>query len=176
AKTFKIIIIGDSNVGKTCLAYRLCTGKFPERTETTIGVDFWEKSLELNGEFVKLQLWDTAGQERFRKSMVCHYYRNVNAVVFMYDITRKCSFEALTTWIVEYRHHAYSGDVPKILIGNKCDLGLERTVSSNIARKFADSHNMPLWEISIKNDAELEQIEAIFLTLTHKLLKHKPLM
>lgn len=110
--------------------------------------------------------------------MVGHYYRNVRAVVFMYDITREGSFQALTMWIQEYNHFGgiSSGHVPKILIGNKCDLNDERTVSSNLARKFADSHDMPLWEISTKNDDEMETIESIFLTLAHKLVKHKPLM
>ncbi|KAK3724944.1 hypothetical protein QZH41_017154 [Actinostola sp. cb2023] len=175
-RTFKIIIIGDSNVGKTCLAYRFCTGKFPLRTETTIGVDFWEKSLEIESEIVKLQIWDTAGQERFRKSMVNHYYRNVNAVVFMYDITHKSSFEALSSWLSEYGQFSDSPDVPKILIGNKCDLGKSRTVNSNDARKFADSYHMPLWEISAKNDDELPTINSIFLTVAHKIVRKRPIM
>ncbi|KXJ23936.1 putative Ras-related protein Rab-33 [Exaiptasia diaphana] len=175
-RTFKIIIIGDSNVGKTCLAYRFCTGKFPLRTETTIGVDFWEKRLEIENEKVKLQIWDTAGQERFRKSMVSHYYRNVNAVVFMYDITRKSSFESMATWLSEYGQFSDSPNVPKIIIGNKCDLGKLRTVNSNDARKFADSYHMPLWEISAKNDDELPTIDSIFLTVAHKLVRKKPIM
>ncbi|XP_031549303.1 putative Ras-related protein Rab-33 [Actinia tenebrosa] len=175
-KTFKIIIIGDSNVGKTCLAHRFCTGRFPNRTETTIGVDFWEKQIQIGSDTVKMQLWDTAGQERFRKSMVSHYYRNVSAVVFMYDITRKSSFEGMSNWLYEYGQFSEAPDVPRILIGNKCDLGNLRTVNSNEARKFADSYNMPLWEISTKNNEELETIDSIFLTLAHKLVKDKPIM
>ena len=125
----------------------------------------------------QLQIWDTAGQERFRKSMVVHYYRNVSAVIFMYDITREGSFKALTTWLQEYDHYGFyeEGEVPKLMIGNKCDLH-ERTVSSNEARKFADSHSMPVWEISTKNDEEMETIESIFLTLAHKLVKSKSFM
>lgn len=174
-QVFKVIIIGDTGVGKTCLAHRFATGKFPERTEATIGVDFWERKLNLNGTKIRLQIWDTAGQERFRKSMVVHYYRNVSAVIFMYDITREGSFKALTTWLQEYDHFGLSdeGEVPKLMIGNKCDLIHERIVSSNQARKFADLHNMPMWEISTKNDEELETIESIFLTLSHKLVRSK---
>lgn len=178
-QVFKIIIIGDSGVGKTCLAHRFATGKFPERTEATIGVDFWERKLQLNGANIRLQIWDTAGQERFRKSMVVHYYRNVSAVIFMYDITREGSFKALATWLDEYDHYGLSdGDieVPKLMIGNKCDLVHERIVSSNQARKFADLHSMPMWEISTKNDEELETIESIFLTLSHKLVRSKSFM
>lgn len=107
--------------------------------------------------------------------MVVHYYRNVSAVIFMYDITREGSFKALATWLQEYDHYGFSdeGEVPKLMIGNKCDLIHERIVSSNQARKFADLHNMPVWEISTKNDEELETIESIFLTLSHKLVRSR---
>lgn len=108
--------------------------------------------------------------------MVSHYYRNVNAVVFMYDITRKSSFEALSTWLSEYGQFSDSPNVPKILIGNKCDLGKQRTVNSNDARKFADLYHMPLWEISAKNDDELATIDSIFLTVAHRIVRKKPLM
>lgn len=128
--------------------------------------------------YTQLQIWDTAGQERFRKSMVVHYYRNVSAVIFMYDITREGSFKALATWLQEYEHYGLSdeGEVPKLMIGNKCDLIHERVVSSNQARKFADLHSMPVWEVSTKNDEELETIESIFLTLSHKLVSSRSFM
>ena len=87
-RIFKIIVVGDSNVGKTCLTYRFCEGSFPQNTEATIGVDFREKKVKVSDETLRLQIWDTAGQERFRKSMVTHYYRNAAAVVFVYDVTR----------------------------------------------------------------------------------------
>ena len=111
--------------------------------------------------------------------MVVHYYRNVSAVIFMYDITREGSFRALETWLQEYDHYGLTecdGEVPKLMIGNKCDLIHERTVSSNQARKFADLHSMPMWEISTKNDEELETIESIFLTLSHKLVRSRSFM
>lgn len=114
--------------------------------------------------------------------MVVHYYRNVSAVIFMYDITREGSFRALETWLQEYDNYGLTEidgegcSVPKLMIGNKCDLIHERTINSNEARKFADLHNMPMWEISTKNDEELETIESIFLTLAHKLVKSKTFM
>ncbi|XP_010781104.1 ras-related protein Rab-33A-like [Notothenia coriiceps] len=98
-RIFKIIVIGDSNVGKTCLTFRFTGGSFPDKTEATIGVDFREKAVVIQGETIKVQVWDTAGQERFRKSMVEHYYRNVHAVVFVYDVTKMASFRNLQTWI-----------------------------------------------------------------------------
>ncbi|XP_068258645.1 ras-related protein Rab-33B isoform X4 [Nyctibius grandis] len=122
SRIFKIIVIGDSNVGKTCLTYRFCAGRFPQRTEATIGVDFRERAVTIDGERIKIQLWDTAGQERFRKSMVQHYYRNVHAVVFVYDMTNIASFHSLPSWIEECKQHLLANDIPRILVGNKCDL------------------------------------------------------
>ncbi|RXG69774.1 Ras-related protein Rab-33B [Armadillidium vulgare] len=121
AKTFKIIVIGDSNVGKTCLTFRFCGGHFPTRPESTIGVDFRERKVTIKGEEITLQLWDTAGQERFRKSMVQHYYRNVQAVVFVYDVTNFASFENISSWINECNRYNLSYNIPRILVGNKCD-------------------------------------------------------
>lgn len=175
-RIFKIIVIGDSNVGKTCLTFRFCGGKFPNKTEATIGVDFRERSLEVDGEGIKLQLWDTAGQERFRKSMVQHYYRNVHAVVFVYDVTKMSSFESLPHWVEECNQHQMTSDIPRILVGNKCDCKEGIAVSTNMAQKFADLHSMPLFETSAKDDSEADHVEAIFLTLAHKLKNSKPMM
>lgn len=175
-RIFKIIVIGDSNVGKTCLTYRFCCGKFPDKTEATIGVDFRERVVDVDSEQLKLQLWDTAGQERFRKSMVQHYYRNVHAVVFVYDVTKMGSFENLPGWIEECDRHSLNKDIPRILVGNKCDMTDKVAVNTNLAQKFADSHNMPLFETSAKDDERANHVEAIFMTLAHKLKNSKPMM
>lgn len=175
-RVFKIIVIGDSNVGKTCLTYRFCGGKFPAKTEATIGVDFRERAIEVDGEHIKLQLWDTAGQERFRKSMVQHYYRNVHSVVFVYDMTKIASFESLPHWVEECNRHQLTTEIPRILVGNKCDCKERIAVSTNMAQKFADLHNMPLFETSAKDDCEVNHVDAIFLTLAHKLKNSKPMM
>lgn len=175
-RIFKIIVIGDSNVGKTCLTYRFCCGKFPDKTEATIGVDFREKMVEVDKEQIKLQLWDTAGQERFRKSMVQHYYRNVHAVVFVYDVTKMTSFESMPAWIEECDRHNLNREIPRILVGNKCDMKEKIAVNTNLAQKFADSHNMPLFETSAKDDEKGNHVEAIFMTLAHKLKNSKPMM
>ncbi|XP_070554001.1 putative Ras-related protein Rab-33 [Ptychodera flava] len=175
-RIFKIIVIGDSNVGKTCLTFRFCGGKFPGKTEATIGVDFREKSVDVNGETIKLQLWDTAGQERFRKSMVQHYYRNVHAVVFVYDMTKMTTFSGMPVWIDECERHSLSADIPRILVGNKCDIKHKIAVPTSMAQKFADANNMPLFETSAKDDNETEHVDAIFMTLAHKLKNHRPMM
>ncbi|MBN3320032.1 RB33B protein, partial [Atractosteus spatula] len=174
-RIFKIIVIGDSNVGKTCLSYRFCGGKFLKNPEATIGVDFRERTVEIDGENIKLQIWDTAGQERFRKSMVEHYYRNVHAVIFVYDITKLSTFENLPDWIDECGRHAVSPLVPRILVGNKCDLRDRCQVSTSLAQRLADSYNFPLFETSARDPTEKEHVDAIFMTLAYKLKNHKPL-
>ncbi|KAM6987069.1 ras-related protein Rab-33B [Aplochiton taeniatus] len=174
-RIFKLIVIGDSNVGKTCLTYRFCGGSFLTNPEATIGVDFRERILELDGESIKLQIWDTAGQERFRKSMVEHYYRNVHAVIFVYDVTSLSSFESLPEWIEECGRHSVCPMVPRILVGNKCDLGGRLEVPTSIAQRLADSYNFPLFETSAMDPAEKEHVDAIFLTLAYRLKSHKPL-
>lgn len=174
-KVFKIIVIGDSNVGKTCLTYRFCEGKFLDKSEATIGVDFRERTVNINGEEIKLQLWDTAGQERFRKSMVQHYYRNVHAVVVVYDVTKISSFQSLPQWMEECDQHNLTRHIPRILVGNKCDCK-DVQVKTNTAQRFADLHNMPLFETSARDDQECYHVEAIFLTLAHKLKSQRPMM
>ncbi|XP_028657532.1 RAB33B, member RAS oncogene family a [Erpetoichthys calabaricus] len=176
SRIFKIIVIGDSGVGKTCLTFRFCSGRFPSKTEATIGVDFREKIVEIDGEQIKIQLWDTAGQERFRKSMVQHYYRNVHAVVFVYDVTSLSSFQSLPTWIEECRQHSLGNEVPRIIVGNKCDMRDCVKVGTDVAQKFADVHGMPVFETSAKNPNDNDHVEAIFMTLAHKLKSQKPLM
>ncbi|XP_061581923.1 RAB33B, member RAS oncogene family a [Cololabis saira] len=186
-RIFKIIVIGDSGVGKTCLTYRFCAGRFPDKTEATIGVDFRERLVGIDGEQIKIQLWDTAGQERFRKSMVQHYYRNVHAVVFVYDVTNAGSFQSLPAWIEECKQHSLGTEVPRILVGNKCDLQDSVQVATDVAQQFADSHSMPLFETSAKNPGspgdggprgqrDSDHVEAIFMTVAHKLKSQKPLV
>uniref|UniRef100_A0A1A7YBG1 RAB33B, member RAS oncogene family n=1 Tax=Iconisemion striatum TaxID=60296 RepID=A0A1A7YBG1_9TELE len=175
ARTFKIIVIGDSNVGKTCLTHRFCGGTFLNNPEATIGVDFRERTVWLDGERIKMQIWDTAGQERFRKSMVEHYYRNVHAVIFVYDVTSLLSFESIPEWISECSRHSVGPLVPRVLVGNKCDLRESRQVPTSAAQCLADSYNIPLFETSAKDPNEKEHIDAIFLTLAYRLKSHKTL-
>lgn len=124
----------------------------------------------------QLQIWDTAGQERFRKSMVQHYYRNVHAVVFMYDVTKMSSFESLPSWIEECEAYNLSKEVPRILVGNKCDIKDRVAVSTGTAQRFADTYQMPLFETSAKDNCEADHVDSIFMTLAHKLKNSKPMM
>ncbi|RXM33699.1 Ras-related protein Rab-33B [Acipenser ruthenus] len=123
----------------------------------------------------RIQIWDTAGQERFRKSMVEHYYRNVHAIVFVYDITKLSTFESLPDWIEECARHSVSPSVPRIMVGNKCDLTDTCQISTSCAQRLADNYNLPLFETSAKDPSEKEHVDAIFMTLAYKLKNHKPL-
>ncbi|XP_075795773.1 ras-related protein Rab-43 isoform X2 [Pelodiscus sinensis] len=113
---FKLVLIGDASVGKTCLVQRFKTGAFAERQGSTIGVDFTMKSLELQGKRVKLQIWDTAGQERFR-TITQSYYRSANGAILAYDISKKSSFQAIPRWIEDVRKYAGS-NIVQLLIGS----------------------------------------------------------
>lgn len=173
--SYKIIVLGDSGVGKTCLSFRFCAGRFPLTSEATIGLDFREKIIELDGQRLKLQLWDTAGQERFRKSITHHYYRNVDAVVFVYDVNSVSSFQGLDAWLEEVNLHGIPEAVPRILVGNKCDMGMA-AVNTRQAQRWADDRNMPLFETSAKDDTRADHVDGIFLTLAHKIHHKKPLI
>lgn len=192
SRTFKVLMIGDSGVGKTCLTHRLCAGQFPPRAEATIGVDFRERAVETDGERIKLQLWDTAGQERFRKSMVQHYYRNVHAVLFIYDVTCPASFNGLSSWVEECRQNSLGQDIPRFLVGNKSDLRDQSRADCQVNQKtaisFAKSHGMIFFETSAKIPPnklsrasrgaaeapfQLDQIEDIVFTVAGKLKRHK---
>ena len=176
-QTFKVIIIGDSGVGKTCLALRVCAGKFPQTNETTIGVDVKIKRIEISGEYIDLQLWDSAGQERFRYGIVPHYYRNVHAVIFVYDVTCKTSFESLHKWVNEMHKNVGVADIiPQIIIGNKCDLHADREVSSSEANSLASTFGLPLWETSAKSDMEFDTLKVIFQSLGERLKLKAPLV
>jgi len=169
--SYKIIVLGDSGVGKTCLSFRFCAGRFPLTSEATIGLDFREKMIELDGQRLKLQLWDTAGQERFRRSITHHYYRNVDAVVFVYDVNSVSSFQGLDAWLEEVNLHGIPETVPRILVGNKCDMGAA-AVNTREAQRWADDRNMALFETSAKDDGLADHVDGIFQTLALK-VRHK---
>ena len=105
-----------------------------------------------------------------------HYYRNVHAVVFVYDVTKHTSFESLPSWLDECDRHSLTRDLPRILVGNKCDMKDAIVVNTHQAQRFADNHNMPLFETSAKDDSQLNHVESIFMTLAHKLKSAKHMM
>lgn len=174
-RSVKIIVLGESGVGKTCLSFRFCAGRFPHATEATIGLDFREKIVDMGGHSLKLQLWDTAGQERFKRSITHHYYRNVDALVFVYDVNRVSSLVALDSWLEEVELHGVPLSAPRVLVGNKVDQG-GQVVTTATAQRWADDRAMPLFETSAKDDSRADHVDGIFLTLAHKVKEGRGLI
>ncbi|RNF10716.1 rab7 GTP binding protein [Trypanosoma conorhini] len=129
----KIIILGDSGVGKTSLMHQYVNKKFDSRYKATIGADFLTKDLELNGQVVTLQIWDTAGQERFQ-SLGSAFYRGADACILVFDVTQQESFSHIGAWLEEFNIQAGKRD--SVLIGNKTDLADRRQVASKVAQAW----------------------------------------
>ena len=164
---FKLLLIGNSSVGKSSLLVRFVDDIWEENFVPTIGVDFKLKTLDVNGKKVKLQIWDTAGQERF-KNITASYYRGGNGVLVVYDITDRDSFTNLTTWLIEIEKNA-NKNVFKLLIGNKNDLESERKVTFNEGKEFADSNGMKFIETSAKT---ADKVYEAFELLTKEIIKN----
>ena len=163
---FKLILIGNSGVGKSCILQRYIRHSFEESYKCTIGVDFLMKSVIINGITVKLQLWDTAGQEKY-KSMVSSYYRGANVALIVFDLTSRPSFDALPLWIENfYKNGPEQKNI--ILIGNKKDLVDERQVTQEEAEMFAETNNMIYFETSAKDG---DNIDYVFNYAAEKLLE-----
>jgi Ras-related protein Rab-1A len=164
---FKLLLIGNSSVGKSSLLVRFVDDIWEENFVPTIGVDFKLKTLDVNGKKVKLQIWDTAGQERF-KNITASYYRGGNGVLVVYDITDRDSFTNLTSWLIEIEKNA-NKNVFKLLIGNKNDLESERKVTFNEGKEFADSNGMKFIETSAKT---ADKVYEAFELLTQEIIKN----
>ena len=145
---FKMVLIGSSSVGKTCLFLQYADNLFNDSFMPTIGVDFRIKSMEIDNSFVKMQIWDTAGQERF-KTITSSYYKGAHGLILVFDLTDRQSFLDLDNWLMEIEKHA-NDHVLKLLIGNKSDLEGARTVSFEEAASFAKENGMKYMETSAK--------------------------
>ena len=152
---FKLLLIGDSGVGKSCLLLRFADDTYTESYISTIGVDFKIKNVEQDSKNIKLQIWDTAGQERFR-TITSSYYRGAHGIIIVYDITDMESFNNVKTWLQEIEKFA-SDNVNKLLVGNKSDLTSQRQVDTAVAKEFADSLGIPFVETSAKTSTNVEQ-------------------
>ena len=148
----KIVVVGDTSVGKTNIVGRYVNDVFSEDTKNTIGVDFSLHSLRLEDKEVKIQFWDTAGQEKY-KAMSTAYYRNAHGAIVVYDITDIDTFYNCTEWVTEVKALAHV--IPRILLlGNKIDLEEERAVNIDVAQKFAKERNIEFKEVSAKDNKE----------------------
>ncbi|XP_076345025.1 ras-related protein Rab-30-like isoform X2 [Tachypleus tridentatus] len=162
---FKVVLIGNAGVGKTCIVRRFTQGLFPPGQGATIGVDFLIKTVQVDGEKVKLQIWDTAGQERFR-SITQSYYRSAHALILVYEISSHLTFDCLHRWLKEIEQFA-NPKVLRILVGNKTDRK-DREVPNQIGEEFAKAHNMYFIETSAKDS---DNVEKLFLEIAAQLTR-----
>lgn len=162
---FKLLLIGDSGVGKTCVLFRFSDDTFNTTFISTIGIDFKIKTVELQGKKIKLQIWDTAGQERFH-TITTSYYRGANGILLVYDITNPKSFENISKWLRNINEHA-SEDVERMLIGNKCDMDDKRLISEERGKSVATENGIKFYETSAKDNIN---IEIAFITLAEDIL------
>ncbi|KAK1163908.1 ras-related protein Rab-37-like isoform X1 [Acipenser oxyrinchus oxyrinchus] len=165
---FTVMLLGDSAVGKTCLLVRFKDGAFLAGSFiATVGIDFRNKVVAVDSVKVKLQIWDTAGQERFR-SVTHAYYRDAQALLLLYDITSRSSFDNIRAWLTEIHEYAQQ-DVVIMLLGNKSDMSNERVIKREEGEKLAREYGVPFMETSAKTGVN---VELAFLAVA-KELKHR---
>ena len=143
---FKVVVIGDSGVGKTNLIKRFITNTFSDNSKATVGVEFITKSYKINNQIFKIELWDTAGQERY-KSITAVYYKGAKGALVVYDTTSKMSFNNIDKWLAEIKDKT-SNDLKLMIIGNKIDLKEFREVSNEQATEKAKTLGIPIMETS----------------------------
>jgi Ras-related protein Rab-8A len=146
----KLLIIGDSGVGKSSLLLRFCDDAFTTSFITTIGIDFKVKTVDTEGKKVKLQIWDTAGQERFR-TITTAYYRGAMGIILVYDVTDETTFQNIRNWLRAVQQHA-TENVNIILVGNKCDSLSDKVVETARGQALAKEFGIPFFETSAKTN------------------------
>jgi small GTP-binding protein len=165
---FKLVLLGESSVGKSSLVLRFVKGQFHEFQESTIGAAFLTQTVTIDDTTVKFEIWDTAGQERYH-SLAPMYYRGAQAAIVVYDITNKESFQKAQTWVKELQRQA-SPNIVIALAGNKIDLANKRVVSYEEAKAYADECSLLFMETSAKTAANVMDI---FTSIAKKLPKNE---
>ena len=155
---YKVLLLGDSSVGKTCFLLRYCDKSFQDVHLSTIGLDYRLKSMTLkNNKNIKLQIWDTAGQDRFR-AITKNYYKGANGIILIYDVTNMQTYENVKNWISQIKEEA-SPNVIIYLVGNKIDVPDEqRLIKAEEGQKIADEFNLPFKEASAKDGTNVNEI------------------
>ncbi|XP_070505864.1 ras-related protein Rab-18-B-like [Chironomus tepperi] len=162
----KILVIGESGVGKSSLMLRFTDDKFDPNEQPTIGVDFKVKNLDIDGQRIYLQIWDTAGQERFR-TLIPSYYRDATGAILVYDVSKMNSFQKLETWLEELEINT-NRNITKMIVGNKIDLQNMRKVDREMGKKFAKQQRALFVETSAANNIN---VQMAFEELVKKILE-----
>ncbi|XP_004536702.1 ras-related protein Rab-18-B isoform X1 [Ceratitis capitata] len=163
-KTIKLLIIGESGVGKSSLIRRFVENKFDDNHDVTIGMDFKSKVVNIDGIEYKLALWDTAGAERFR-SLTPSFYRKALGAVLVYDITNRESLTKLEAWLAELENYSDNPNIATIVVGNKIDQ--DRVVSREEGLKFARKHRALFLEATAKED---QYVANVFKEIVEKIV------
>ncbi|KAB1995652.1 hypothetical protein ERO13_D13G152500v2 [Gossypium hirsutum] len=170
---FKVVLIGDSGVGKSNLLSRFTRNEFSLESKSTIGVEFATRSIRVDDKVVKAQIWDTAGQERYR-AITSAYYRGAVGALLVYDVTRHVTFENVERWLKELRGHTDS-NIVIMLVGNKADLRHLRAVSTDDAKAFAERENTFFMETSALESMNVENAFTEVVTQIHHVVSRKAL-
>ena len=168
SKTFKILTLGESGVGKTCILRRFVENKFLKNHLATIGIDFKTKTLNINNQEIKLKIWDTAGQERFR-NITTQYYKGADGIVLIYDVTDDASYEKIRDWMEQILSNTKREDIGLVLLGNKCDME-PRAVTEEQGNKMAEELKVSYFETSALTG---QGINEAFNELTRDIMKRK---
>jgi len=170
---FKVVLIGDSGVGKSNLLSRFTRNEFNLESKSTIGVEFATRSIVVDDKTVKAQIWDTAGQERYR-AITSAYYRGAVGALLVYDISKRPSFENVQRWLKELRDHADS-NIVIMLVGNKSDLKHLRAVTTEEAKEFAAENHLTFIETSALDATHVEDAFKNILKAIYKIVSNKAL-
>ncbi|KAF3777863.1 Ras-related protein [Nymphaea thermarum] len=168
---FKIVLIGDSGVGKSNLLSRFTRNEFCLESKSTIGVEFATRTLQVEGRTVKAQIWDTAGQERYR-AITSAYYRGALGALLVYDVTKPTTFENVGRWLKELRDHADS-NIVIMLIGNKTDLKHLRAVATEDAQTFSEKEGLSFLETSALEATNVEKAFQTILSEIYRIISKK---
>ncbi|KAK4775410.1 hypothetical protein SAY87_023371 [Trapa incisa] len=170
---FKVVLIGDSGVGKSNLLSRFSRNEFSVQTKSTIGVEFATRCIRVDDKVLKAQIWDTAGQERYR-AITSAYYRGAVGALLVYDITRQITFDNVERWLKELRGHTDT-NIVIMLVGNKADLRHLRAVSTEDARSFAERENIFFMETSALESLNVENSFTEVLSQIYHIVSRKAL-
>ncbi|CAO3673191.1 Rab GTPase ypt31 [Umbelopsis sp. WA50703] len=170
---FKVVLIGDSGVGKTNLLGRFTRNEFNLESKSTIGVEFATRSIQVDNKTIKAQIWDTAGQERYR-AITSAYYRGAVGALLVYDISKHSTYESVSRWLKELRDHADS-NIVIMLVGNKSDLRHLRAVPTDEAKQFAADNGLSFIETSALDASNVELSFQRILTEIYRIVSNKAL-
>ncbi|KAF9257813.1 ras-domain-containing protein [Marasmius fiardii PR-910] len=170
---FKVVLIGDSGVGKSYVLSRFTRNEFNLESKSTIGVEFATRSINVDGKTVKAQIWDTAGQERYR-AITSAYYRGAVGALLVYDIAKHATYVNVTRWLKELRDHADS-NIVIMLVGNKSDLKHLRAVPTDEATTFASENGLSFIETSALDASNVESAFQTILTDIYRIVSSKSL-